>query len=330
MADSHLANPEPVEIMLFSSSDIDHARSLLNQFYYPTVVAAPAGAAEFGLDLRVIQLGPLTVGQLSFGGPVTLVASDLDAYHLTMPTSGRMTARHAGAEVTAGPASAAIFGPAGGVFTSHEAHSSELDLKIGRDALETELSGLLGRPVTGPIDLPAELDLAAGAGLSWQRMVLLLRDELGCAESLIRQPLIAGQLRHSILAGLLYAAPHRYHDELTAPAQAGPPRAVRRALDAIHDEPEQPFTVIDLAATAGVSVRSLQEGFRHHLGCAPMAYLQRIRLERAHDALLAADPAQVTVAAVAHRWGFAHLGRFAAVYRARFGVGPSESLKAGR
>ena len=36
----------------------------------------------------------------------------------------------------------------------------------------------------------------------------------------------------------------------------------------------------------------------------------------------------VTVAAVAYRWGFAHLGRFAAVYRSRFGVTPSEDLKA--
>jgi AraC-like DNA-binding protein len=328
MADGYLADPGPAEITLFTSADIDHARSVLNRFYYPIVVGVPAGAADFGLDLRVIQLGPLTVGQLSFGGPVTLVASDLDAYHLTMPTAGRMTARHAGAEVTTGPAGAAIFGPVGGVFTSHEAHSSELDLKIERAALEAELSGLLGRPVTGPIDLPAQLDLAGGEGRSWQRMVLLLRDELDCPESLVRKPLIAGQLRHSILAGLLYAAPHRYYDELTAPAQAGPPRAIRRALDAIHDEPERPFTVIDLAETAGIGVRSLQEGFRRHLGCAPMAYLQRTRLERAHDALLAADPATVTVAAVAHRWGFAHLGRFASVYRSRFGVCPSDSLKA--
>jgi AraC-like DNA-binding protein len=35
----------------------------------------------------------------------------------------------------------------------------------------------------------------------------------------------------------------------------------------------------------------------------------------------------VTVAAVAHRWGFAHLGRFAYAYRARFGVSPSETLR---
>ena len=98
-------------------------------------------------------------------------------------------------------------------------------------------------------------------------------------------------------------------------------------VDAIHDEPERPFTVGDLAAIAGMSVRSLQEGFRRHVGCAPMTYLQQQRLLRAHDSLRRSDPLRVTVAAVAHRWGFAHLGRFASAYRSRFGVPPSETLR---
>ena len=93
-----------------------------------------------------------------------------------------------------------------------------------------------------------------------------------------------------MLSGLLLSLPHRYHDELTAPAQPGAPRAIRRALDAIQDEPERPFSVADLAAIAGMSVRSLQEGFRRHVGCAPMTYLQQVRLLRVHDELRHADP----------------------------------------
>jgi len=313
--------------MLFSSADLDQARWVLNRFYYPVAVGVPEGAEGFGLDLRVIQLGSLTLGQLRFEAPVTLAAAELDAYHVTMPTTGHVLTWHAGHEVAAGPSTAAMFGPAGAVFTRHDAHSTGLALKIERRALETELSDLLGRPVDGPIDLPPALDLTDGAGLSWRRVVHLLRDELEHPESLIRQPLIADHLRHSVLSGLLFSAPHQYYDELTAPVHAGPPRAIQRTLDAIHDEPERPFSVADLADIAGASVRSLQEGFRRHVGCAPMAYLQQVRLDRARSALLAADPARITVAAVAHRWGFAHLGRFASAYRARFGERPSESLQ---
>jgi transcriptional regulator GlxA family with amidase domain len=101
-------------------------------------------------------------------------------------------------------------------------------------------------------------------------------------------------------------------------------------VDIIHDEPERPFTVAELAAIAGMSVRSLQEGFRRHLGCAPMAYLQQERLLRAHETLRRSDPMRVTVSAVAHRWGFAHLGRFASSYRSRFGEPPSDTLRRDR
>ncbi|MEV6596983.1 AraC family transcriptional regulator [Actinoplanes sp. NPDC051346] len=314
-------------ISSFTSVDIDDTRSLLQRFCYSLAVGMPEGSEGFEFRADVIQLGPLTVGQLGFGAPVTLVASELDAYHVTIPTSGRLRTRHAGHEVTAEPGAAVLYGPGKPVYTLHSAHSAELDVKIERSALEAELASLLGRPVTGPIDLPPVIDLGVGPARSWTTLVRMLRGEIAYPGSLVRQPLIAEQLRRSVLGGLLLSVPHRYTDELTAPAAAGPPRAVRQAMEAVRDEPERPFTVGDLARIAGVSVRSLQEGFRRHVGCSPMTYLLQVRLERAHEALRREDPARVTVAAVAHRWGFAHLGRFASAYRARFGVCPSQTLR---
>ncbi|NMO50651.1 AraC family transcriptional regulator [Actinoplanes sp. TBRC 11911] len=321
------AYTEVPDIVHFSSADIEQARSVLNRFYYPVAVGVPKGSADFGLGAEVIQLGPLTVGQLSYAGPVTFRVPELDAYHVSIPTTGRLHARHAGREVVGTPSTAVVFGPGNPVFTRHEENSAELAVKIERKALEEELSGLLGRPIEGPIDLPPAIDLSSGPVDSWIRLVRLLRDELAFEESLIFQPLIAEHLRSTVLSGLLLSVPHRYYRELTTPATAGPPRAIRRVVDAIQDEPERAVTVTDLARIAGMSVRSLQEGFRRHLGCAPMTYLQQVRLGRAHDDLRISDPMRVTVAAVAHRWGFAHLGRFASAYRVRFGESPSETLR---
>ena len=81
------------------------------------------------------------------------------------------------------------------------------------------------------------------------------------------------------------------------------PRAVRTAVEIIEEEAHLPLTASSLAARCHVSVRSLQQGFRRHLGASPMAYVREVRLRRAHQSLLESDPSTTSVASVAHRWG---------------------------
>jgi AraC-like DNA-binding protein len=54
-----------------------------------------------------------------------------------------------------------------------------------------------------------------------------------------------------------------------------------------------------------------------------MGYLRRVRLVRAHDELH--RDGTVGVAEVAFRWGFTHLGRFAAEYAKKYGDLPSHT-----
>ncbi|MCA2213492.1 AraC family transcriptional regulator [Jidongwangia harbinensis] len=312
-------------VVRFSSHDPDHAHSVLSGPFYP-VTFRPDGGERFGIDLEMIQLGPITVGTVRYAGSMAVTA-EMNAYHVSLPLRGRTVIRHAGRETVAQACTAAVFGPHGTICALTEADLTELEIKFDRSALESELAALLDRPVPGPIDLAPVMDVADGPGQSWCRLLRLLHTEARQPEGLLRQPLIAARMRQTLMTGLLLSVAHQYRDELVTPRRPGPPRAIRRALDAIHDEPERPFSVADLAGIAGTSVRSLQDGFRQHVGRAPMTYLQEVRLARVHEDLGLADPAQVTVAAVAHRWGFAHLGRFASAYRARFGMPPSARLR---
>ena len=51
------------------------------------------------------------------------------------------------------------------------------------------------------------------------------------------------------------------------------------------------------------------------------------RLKEVRRELRDANPKRVSVAEVAHRFGFAELGHFAESYRATFGEGPSATLQ---
>jgi transcriptional regulator GlxA family with amidase domain len=58
-----------------------------------------------------------------------------------------------------------------------------------------------------------------------------------------------------------------------------------------------------------------------------MEYLRTVRMERAHRQLVDADPTTTTVQTVAAQWGFAHTGRFSALYRRSYGRNPSDTLR---
>ncbi|OWK25499.1 hypothetical protein AJ87_09395 [Rhizobium yanglingense] len=88
----------------------------------------------------------------------------------------------------------------------------------------------------------------------------------------------------------------------------------------------RPITLPEIANACGVSARTLQEGFRNFRVTTPIAYLQHLRLEAAHKDL-SSGGINLSVKAVALKWGFAHIGRFSALYRKRFGKLPSHTLR---
>jgi AraC-like DNA-binding protein len=115
---------------------------------------------------------------------------------------------------------------------------------------------------------------------------------------------------------------HRPEDE---PVPA--PATVRRAIEFIEANAHRDISVTDIAKAAGMSARGIQANFQRHLNTSPAAYLRSVRLAAAHRDLVAADPTTGPgVAEIAARWGFLHPGRFAATYRACYGVPPSHTL----
>jgi len=105
-------------------------------------------------------------------------------------------------------------------------------------------------------------------------------------------------------------------------------RIVRRAVELIDDD-EPPATVAALCVALAVPLRTLEDAFHRCLGVAPRTYLFAMRLNRVRRRLAnPGDGASVTDAAT--RFGFFHLGRFAAQYRRLFGERPSETLARAR
>ena len=105
------------------------------------------------------------------------------------------------------------------------------------------------------------------------------------------------------------------------------PATVRSAVTFIETHAAEPIGLAEIAAAAQLSPRALQAAFRKHLGTTPLGHLHAVRMARVHTDLLGARPGDgQTVSAVANRWGFSQLSRFARDYKQRYGVSPRQTL----
>ena len=105
------------------------------------------------------------------------------------------------------------------------------------------------------------------------------------------------------------------------------PRDVKRAVAYLQANLQRSVPVVELAAQAAVSERTLHEHFRVFLGLPPSKFGVRLRLAAARRALQSpANRESVTEIGLAH--GFSHLGRFAQSYRDAFGEPPSATRRA--
>ena len=157
---------------------------------------------------------------------------------------------------------------------------------------------------------------------SLRSLLLYFFSELQRADSPLRRPKALDAMEALIIDmvdGLCDA-----HTAIVA-AEAGAASRVRAALDFMHANAGDTLTVERIAQAVGVGPRRLQAAFKSELGKSPREMLSEIRLENAHGLLLAPE-AWTTVTDVAFESGFAHLGRFAAAYRQRYGEAPSQTL----
>jgi AraC-like DNA-binding protein len=283
------------------------------------------------MTLNAVDVGRVTCGFMQFREGVGIESAETEHYHLDIPVEGRAVLRAGGGpEINATPRTAGIFTPGKRVRLECDSWFSQLSVMIPRDELRLELERLLGRETVRPLEYVSELDLT-GPGGRMMLQVLRTIDEASAVEGgPLAHPLARLRLEQALIQSLLFAQPHNHSAALRAPAAGSGMRPVARAVDLLRADPGHLWTVVELAAAVSVSARSLQQGFRRSLGTTPMAYLRTVRLEKVREDLSRGEPGTDSVTEVATRWGFLHLGRFAAAYRSAFGEHPSQTLRSGQ
>lgn len=160
---------------------------------------------------------------------------------------------------------------------------------------------------------------------AWQRALDYVVTTLASVDS-AHQPLIVAGMANLLAGALLECYPSNLAEQDPA-SDLALPETLKEAVAFIHCHTNEDIGINDVAAAVHLTPRAVQYLFRRQLDTTPTEYMRRVRLSCAHQELIAATSANSTVTEIAQRWGFAHTGRFAVLYRRTYGQSPHTTLR---
>jgi AraC-like DNA-binding protein len=285
----------------------------------PRLELGRADPAEFRVRLRFDAAPEFTVVEYAFSAPGASVAGADDLVVIS--------ARGRGFDLRVGRKDVDTSLP---YLQAPEAMAARWDtvsaraVMLDRDAVTGVAQTITGREGF-TLGFDGVAPNSAALGRYWEATAHRVRSAMLAAPEAFAEPVVSRAAFHRLAVSYL----HTFQPVLRL--EDGSPRSVvaqsaivRAAVEFMHAHAAEPITVQDVARAVHISARGLHAAFASELGVSPSEHLRAIRLCGVRDELRFAPPGQ-SIAAVARRWGFVHLSRFAEAYAREFGELPSET-----
>lgn len=272
--------------------------------------------------LRHTLFGNLGLSVINYGGRTTLENPvGIDCFHFQLVMSGECLVRVGGKEITLTSGWAMLMNPSMPSSVTYSADCTKLIVNI-----PTSLISACSLDRSGQVP---------GNGVRFEPQPFALHDhsttfrtvELLFLEAEETRPypfIVRPELEALFVSKLL----EKFPNNAAGSAQEIPYHTrlfddVDRFID---NHIEEDISAAVLADVCHVSVRTLYQRFTLQKGMTPTAYVKDRKLRRAYQRL-SHDTQVRSVSEIAFDYGFTHLGRFSAEFRAMFGELPSDTLR---
>lgn len=309
---------------LFASRDLDQTRYLVGQVMKPHRLEISGRSQQLSSRMHHMSFSGVSLSRLKYGAEVAIEPGCLDDFYLIqMPLAGHAVIDSGGQYLFSRPDMASVISPSGSTAMQWSADNDQLMVRIDRALVERTICAMTGQPETDPVKF--ELGFRWRDNPAW---LCLLQYLCECASNpfdAVKYRLLVASIEQLVVSTLVCAQPHNFSEIKLARRTTVLPKHVRLVQEFLREHASEPVSADQLALLAGVSLRSLYAGFKEYCGVSPMQYLRNLRLDGARMSLLTEPDS--SIASVAMRWGFCHLGRFSIDYKQRFGESPSEGAR---
>ena len=273
--------------------------------------------------MNAVELGKTTLVYNRFDTPVSIEVDEVDQPLLLALGKGVSSrVRLEGQEIDS-VETWSVCTPGRRVRIERPAFSEILMVKVSYAALQDRLETFLGESLKRDLILAPTCSASGSRGSHLQHLIAFLIREIDRDPGLLRDPFWCQGYDETLLS-VLVGLDSNYAAQLQREVLSAPQGLVERAEEYMEARCAEQLSISDVLAVCGCPRRELFRAFQRYREYSPKQFLDNVRLRRAHQDLKSSSG---TVTQVALRWGFGHLGRFAKLYRERYGQNPSQTRR---
>ncbi len=321
--------PERVVAHRITTDNIEEAEGFISAHTAPVKLQVGPDSMPLRFEASYLLSNGFMMLETSLSGGVSLTPqAHHDAVMIRLGLAGTMRAEGARTVERNGPNDILLYAARSHRRLVFDTDRHDLVLVLPAEQVRQRVQDLIGQQLALPLDFMIPMDCSTPLGAALFSLGTAIKAGLSGSAPLLHSPV--GLRRHQdALVGLMLAAVGTDRiASLAGPVASLAAIDVARAEDYMRLNAGKAIGVSDVAQALGISMRSLQYGFRRHRRTHPLAVLQRMRLDGLREEILA-NPLQ-PIADVAQRWGFTHLGRLSKQYQQAFGERPSVTARRAR
>ncbi|HTR06447.1 MAG TPA: AraC family transcriptional regulator [Paraburkholderia sp.] len=287
-----------------------------------------SGREPLNAELYSVAMHRASLLELCYGRETHIDAGELDHHYLFRTTlAGHCELQSGNERVSLSTGSLSVSSPSRKSCIRTDTACRNLLLRIDRAALEIKLAEMLQSSLRRPLVFDLEVGSAHGGTAVFHSTLRYLCSLCEQIDASARDSLLGPELTQWLATLLLMQLPHSYSEALARGAKPPLPAHVKRAREYIDAHLGETLSVETLAQAAGVSTRTLQNGFSQFLDQSPAEYVRERRIEAVHRTLMEDPERSVTDVLLEH--GVHSFGHFAKAYARRYGCPPSATAKRG-
>ncbi len=302
-------------------NDVDKASEHF-QLHDNFMTINPGEEGRFDYSKRVCLLGHSFIGtSLSESGWGYHTTNVMDGFLMTIPHTGSLNWQTRAGRYKVAPGAAALVDQREVFKAAYASGVRYTTLYIDNVDMLKYLTLLTGVPPKTRIYFNR---LSAGA--TPIPVVLKLVETIFDVMSGSRVPVVnvATSLKESLIGFILFNCDNNYTRAIsdTSGHAAPTPHSIKLAMDFMAENTDPHLTVGEVAVHAGLSVRSLQSGFKRYKNTTPIAFLRTVRINRSRH-LLSRSDGEDSPKEIAQRCGFTNYHVFCKYYLEAFYEHPS-------